>query len=47
VNGPDLAPRNPAKTFAAILEGTALDVLEIDAASNRGIGRDSRPCATR
>jgi DNA polymerase III subunit gamma/tau len=37
VNGPTAAPDNTCENCTAILEGTALDVLEIDAASNRGI----------
>ena len=37
VNGPTAAPDNTCENCRAILEGTALDVLEIDAASNRGI----------
>jgi DNA polymerase-3 subunit gamma/tau len=35
--GPTPVPDNTCAFCAAILEGTALDVLEIDAASNRGI----------
>jgi len=37
VNGPTSHPDNACENCRAILEGTALDVLEIDAASNRGI----------
>jgi DNA polymerase-3 subunit gamma/tau len=37
VNGPTATPDNTCENCVAILEGTALDVLEIDAASNRGI----------
>ena len=37
VNGPTADPDNTCENCRAILEGTALDVLEIDAASNRGI----------
>jgi len=37
VNGPTAAPDNTCENCRAILAGTALDVLEIDAASNRGI----------
>jgi len=37
VNGPTANPDNTCENCVAILEGTALDVLEIDAASNRGI----------
>ncbi|HEY6237298.1 MAG TPA: DNA polymerase III subunit gamma/tau, partial [Candidatus Elarobacter sp.] len=37
VNGPTAAPDNTCENCVAILDGTALDVLEIDAASNRGI----------
>jgi len=37
VNGPTATPDNTCENCIAILEGTALDVLEIDAASNRGI----------
>ena len=37
VNGPTATPDNTCENCRAILEGTALDVLEIDAASNRGI----------
>ena len=37
VNGPTAEPDNTCENCRAILEGTALDVLEIDAASNRGI----------
>jgi DNA polymerase-3 subunit gamma/tau len=37
VNGPTAYPDNTCDNCLAILEGTALDVLEIDAASNRGI----------
>lgn len=37
VNGPTAAPDNTCENCRAILSGTALDVLEIDAASNRGI----------
>jgi DNA polymerase-3 subunit gamma/tau len=37
VNGPTAYPDNTCENCRAILEGTALDVLEIDAASNRGI----------
>ncbi len=37
VNGPTAAPDNSCPNCLAMLEGTALDVLEIDAASNRGI----------
>ena len=37
VNGPTAHPDNTCENCRAILEGTALDVLEIDAASNRGI----------
>jgi DNA polymerase-3 subunit gamma/tau len=36
-NGPTAAPDNTCEHCTAILAGTALDVLEIDAASNRGI----------
>lgn len=38
VNGPTPDPDNTCDNCLAILAGTALDVLEIDAASNRGIG---------
>jgi DNA polymerase-3 subunit gamma/tau len=37
VHGPTATPDNTCPNCIAILEGTALDVLEIDAASNRGI----------
>ncbi len=37
VNGPTSHPDNTCDNCRAILDGTALDVLEIDAASNRGI----------
>lgn len=37
VNGPTATPDNTCENCQAILAGTALDVLEIDAASNRGI----------
>lgn len=37
VNGPSATPDNTCENCRAILSGTALDVLEIDAASNRGI----------
>jgi DNA polymerase-3 subunit gamma/tau len=37
VNGPTAYPDNSCDNCLAILEGNALDVLEIDAASNRGI----------
>jgi DNA polymerase-3 subunit gamma/tau len=37
VNGPTATPDNTCANCVAILEGSALDVLEIDAASNRGI----------
>ncbi|HYZ17087.1 MAG TPA: DNA polymerase III subunit gamma/tau [Candidatus Acidoferrum sp.] len=37
VNGPTAHPDNTCENCRAILDGTALDVLEIDAASNRGI----------
>lgn len=37
VNGPTATPDNTCENCVAILSGTALDVLEIDAASNRGI----------
>jgi DNA polymerase-3 subunit gamma/tau len=37
VHGPTAAPDNTCENCLAILAGTALDVLEIDAASNRGI----------
>jgi DNA polymerase-3 subunit gamma/tau len=37
VHGPTAAPDNECENCRAILAGTALDVLEIDAASNRGI----------
>ena len=37
VNGPTPAPDNTCDNCLAMLAGTALDVLEIDAASNRGI----------
>ncbi len=37
VNGPTSTPDNTCDNCVAIIEGTALDVLEIDAASNRGI----------
>ncbi len=37
VNGPTAAPDNTCENCRSILTGTALDVLEIDAASNRGI----------
>ncbi|HTD37657.1 MAG TPA: DNA polymerase III subunit gamma/tau [Candidatus Limnocylindrales bacterium] len=37
VNGPTATPDNSCENCTAIIEGTALDVLEIDAASNRGI----------
>jgi DNA polymerase-3 subunit gamma/tau len=37
VNGPTADPDNTCENCRAILEGNALDVLEIDAASNRGI----------
>jgi DNA polymerase-3 subunit gamma/tau len=37
VNGPTAHPDNTCENCVAMLSGTALDVLEIDAASNRGI----------
>jgi DNA polymerase-3 subunit gamma/tau len=37
VNGPTAEPDNTCANCTAILEGTAFDVVEIDAASNRGI----------
>jgi DNA polymerase-3 subunit gamma/tau len=37
VDGPTATPDNTCENCRAILAGTALDVLEIDAASNRGI----------
>jgi DNA polymerase-3 subunit gamma/tau len=37
VNGPTALPDNTCENCRAMLAGTALDVLEIDAASNRGI----------
>ena len=37
VNGPTALPDNTCENCTAILAGSALDVLEIDAASNRGI----------
>ncbi|MDQ2680376.1 MAG: DNA polymerase III subunit gamma/tau [Candidatus Eremiobacteraeota bacterium] len=37
VNGPTPSPDNTCENCVAMLTGTALDVLEIDAASNRGI----------
>ncbi|MBC5815286.1 MAG: DNA polymerase III subunit gamma/tau [Candidatus Eremiobacteraeota bacterium] len=37
VNGPTATPDNTCENCIAILNGTAMDVLEIDAASNRGI----------
>ncbi|HEV8021740.1 MAG TPA: DNA polymerase III subunit gamma/tau, partial [Candidatus Lustribacter sp.] len=37
VNGPTATPDNTCANCTAILEGTAFDVIEIDAASNRGI----------
>ncbi len=37
VNGPTATPDNSCENCRAMLAGTALDVLEIDAASNRGI----------
>jgi DNA polymerase III subunit gamma/tau len=37
VNGPIAVPDNTCENCRAMLAGTALDVLEIDAASNRGI----------
>ena len=37
VNGPTATPDNTCDFCVSILNGTALDVLEIDAASNRGI----------
>ncbi|HVA37543.1 MAG TPA: DNA polymerase III subunit gamma/tau [Candidatus Dormibacteraeota bacterium] len=37
VNGPTVEPDNTCENCVAILEGRSLDVLEIDAASNRGI----------
>ena len=37
VNGPTAYPDNTCENCRAMLAGTALDVLEIDAASNRGI----------
>ncbi len=37
VHGPTATPDNTCANCRAILDGTALDVLEIDAASNRGI----------
>ncbi|MDB5042853.1 MAG: polymerase subunit gamma/tau [Candidatus Eremiobacteraeota bacterium] len=37
VNGPTAFPDNTCENCRAIFDGTALDVLEIDAASNRGI----------
>jgi DNA polymerase-3 subunit gamma/tau len=37
VNGPTATPDNTCENCRAILDGTAFDVVEIDAASNRGI----------
>ena len=37
VDGPTATPDNTCENCRAIIDGTALDVLEIDAASNRGI----------
>jgi len=37
VNGPTAHPDNTCENCVAMLSGTAMDVLEIDAASNRGI----------
>jgi len=37
IDGPTATPDNTCENCVAILSGTALDVLEIDAASNRGI----------
>jgi DNA polymerase III subunit gamma/tau len=37
VNGPTATPDNTCANCTAILDGTAFDVIEIDAASNRGI----------
>lgn len=37
VNGPTATPDNTCENCLAMLSGTAMDVLEIDAASNRGI----------
>ncbi|MGA2391801.1 MAG: DNA polymerase III subunit gamma/tau [Candidatus Lustribacter sp.] len=37
VNGPTATPDNTCANCTAILDGTAFDVVEIDAASNRGI----------
>jgi DNA polymerase III subunit gamma/tau len=37
LNGPTAAPDNTCENCRSMLAGTALDVLEIDAASNRGI----------
>jgi DNA polymerase-3 subunit gamma/tau len=37
VNGPTATPDNTCENCVAIFDGAALDVLEIDAASNRGI----------
>jgi DNA polymerase-3 subunit gamma/tau len=37
IHGPSSTPDNTCEYCRAILDGTALDVLEIDAASNRGI----------
>jgi DNA polymerase-3 subunit gamma/tau len=37
VNGPTATPDNTCENCRAMIAGTALDVLEIDAASNRGI----------
>src|ERR1019366_4494705 len=36
-NGPTATPDNTCANCVALLEGTAFDVVEIDAASNRGI----------
>ena len=46
VNGPTATPDNTCENCRAMLAGTALDVLEIDAASNRGIDEIAR-CAKR
>ncbi|MBV8689160.1 MAG: DNA polymerase III subunit gamma/tau, partial [Candidatus Eremiobacteraeota bacterium] len=37
VNGPTAAPDNTCENCLSILNGTAMDVIELDAASNRGI----------
>ena len=37
VNGPTATPDNTCANCTAILDGTAFDVIEIDAATNRGI----------